>query len=74
MESTMLQIAVSAIEVEQLHVLLGGRAILEDLSLCITAGEFITVLGPNGAGKSTLFKVLQGAVMRRQIQQVPSHP
>jgi zinc/manganese transport system ATP-binding protein len=60
MESTMLQTAVSAIEVEQLHVLLGGRAILEDLSLCIAEGEFITVLGPNGAGKSTLFKVLLG--------------
>jgi len=56
----MLQRPISVIGVEHLHVLLGGRAILEDFSLCIAEGEFITVLGPNGAGKSTLFKTLLG--------------
>ena len=70
----MLQTAVSAMKVEQFYILPRGRAILEDLSLCIAEGECITALGPSGAGKSTLFKVLQGAVVRRQIQSVPSHP
>jgi zinc/manganese transport system ATP-binding protein len=46
--------------IEHLHLLLGGRAILEDLSLVINPGEFITILGPNGAGKTTLLKLLLG--------------
>ena len=35
---------------------------LQDLSLFVDAGEFITVIGSNGAGKSTLFNVISGAV------------
>ncbi len=60
MESETLQTPVPVIDIKQVHVRLGGRTILEDISLCIAEGEFITVLGPNGAGKSTLFKVLLG--------------
>ena len=35
---------------------------LQDLSLFVEDGEFITVIGSNGAGKSTLFNVISGAV------------
>ena len=35
---------------------------LQDLSLFVEEGEFITVIGSNGAGKSTLFNVISGAV------------
>ncbi len=35
---------------------------LQDLSLFVDEGEFITVIGSNGAGKSTLFNVISGAV------------
>ena len=35
---------------------------LQDLSLAVGAGEFVTVIGSNGAGKSTLFNVISGAV------------
>jgi putative ABC transport system ATP-binding protein len=35
---------------------------LNDLSLQVDEGEFITVIGPNGAGKSTLFNVIAGTV------------
>jgi putative ABC transport system ATP-binding protein len=35
---------------------------LNDLSLQVNEGEFITVIGPNGAGKSTLFNVIAGTV------------
>ncbi|HEU5227378.1 MAG TPA: ATP-binding cassette domain-containing protein, partial [Ktedonobacteraceae bacterium] len=45
---------------EHISVQLGGRAILEDISLTINAGEFVVILGPNGAGKSTLLKLLLG--------------
>ena len=38
----------------------GGRAILRDASLTLTAGELMLVVGPNGAGKSTLMSALAG--------------
>ena len=39
-----------------------GRAILEDASIEIRAGEIHALVGPNGAGKTTLFGVLAGDV------------
>jgi zinc/manganese transport system ATP-binding protein len=48
------------IELEHVRVQFGKRILLEDLSLNVAQGEFITVLGPNGAGKSTMFKMLLG--------------
>src|SRR5690625_234508 len=35
---------------------------LEDLSLTIPSGEFVTVIGSNGAGKSTLLNAISGEV------------
>ena len=39
-----------------------GRAILDDASIDIHAGQIHALVGPNGAGKSTLFGVLAGDV------------
>lgn len=36
---------------------------IEDLSLTINDGDFITVIGGNGAGKSTLLNLISGALM-----------
>src|SRR6266436_5648664 len=45
---------------EDIHIRLGGRPILEGISVAIRPGEILGVVGPNGAGKTTLFEVLSG--------------
>ena len=34
--------------------------IVEDVSLEVTRGEFVTLIGPNGAGKTSLFNLISG--------------
>src|SRR6266568_217082 len=48
------------LEVENLHVEIEGRKILDGLSLAVNAGEVHAIMGPNGSGKSTLANVLAG--------------
>ena len=38
------------------------KTILDDVSLTLHDGDFVTVLGSNGAGKSTLFNVIAGSL------------
>lgn len=37
-----------------------GTTVLEDISLTVGRGEFVTFLGPSGCGKSTLLKLVSG--------------
>jgi iron complex transport system ATP-binding protein len=41
-------------------VRLGGRTIVDRVSLSLHANEFVALVGPNGAGKTTLIKALAG--------------
>jgi ATP-binding cassette subfamily B protein len=49
-----------AVEMENIHLTLGGHQILEDINLEIEPGEHIAVVGPSGAGKSSLVGLLLG--------------
>lgn len=50
----------SALSVDRLTVTLGGRRVLDRLSLSAARGELTAVLGPNGAGKTTLIRCCTG--------------
>lgn len=38
-----------------------GRVILNDISLRIRKGEFVTIVGPTGCGKSTMLRIVLGS-------------
>ena len=50
------------IEVRGLTVEIGGRRLLSDVDLRVSAGEAVALSGPNGAGKTTLLRCLLGLV------------
>ncbi len=48
------------LELRDLRVDIGGRTLIQNLSLFLTEGERIGIVGPNGSGKTTLLKTLLG--------------
>ena len=50
------------LKISGLRVAYGGLHALEDVSLEVAEGEFVTIVGPNGAGKTTLMRAISGAV------------
>jgi iron complex transport system ATP-binding protein len=49
-----------ALSLESVSVRLGGRAIVQAVTLSLQAGRLVALLGPNGAGKTTLLKAMAG--------------
>lgn len=50
----------SELEARGLRYVVGGRTILDDVSLTVAAGERIAVIGPSGSGKTSLLALLAG--------------
>ena len=49
-----------AVELDRCSFGYGGRAILDDINLKISAGHFACVIGSSGSGKSTLLSLVSG--------------
>jgi Fe-S cluster assembly ATP-binding protein len=48
------------LEIANLHATVGGKPILNGITLDVPAGEVHAIMGPNGSGKSTLAYALSG--------------
>jgi branched-chain amino acid transport system ATP-binding protein len=59
-ESSFRDAAVPFLEVKDVSVHYGKAQALENISLHVHAGEFVSVVGLNGAGKTTLFNAISG--------------
>ena len=53
---------------QDIDLTLGGRQILQGVSLEASRGQVLGVIGPNGAGKTSLFEVLSGRIRHQRGQ------
>ena len=52
----------SILEIQNLQVHYGKIQAVQDVSLKIEKGDFVTIIGANGAGKTTLLKTISGVL------------
>ncbi|NDV66825.1 polyamine ABC transporter ATP-binding protein [Bacteroides sp. 224] len=70
------------IEVNNISKFFGDKTALDNITLRIKKGEFLTLLGPSGCGKTTLLRLISGfqvpsqgeiKINGKEITQVPPH-
>ncbi len=52
--------ATEAVRLERVSFAYGGQCVVNDVSLTIPTGAFVTILGPSGCGKTTLLRLIGG--------------
>ncbi|MDR3448523.1 MAG: ABC-F family ATP-binding cassette domain-containing protein, partial [Alphaproteobacteria bacterium] len=50
------------LSIQNLTYRVGGRTLLDNVSVNIPSGRRVGLVGPNGAGKTTLFKIISGEI------------
>jgi NitT/TauT family transport system ATP-binding protein len=63
LDATIVTRAEPLIEIEDLAIRFDSLVVIENLSLAVQRGEFVSLLGPSGCGKSTLLKAIARLVM-----------
>lgn len=70
------------IEIDHVSKWFGDKQVLDDVSLFVKKGEFVTILGPSGCGKTTLLRLIAGfnqvsegsiKMDGQDITQIPPH-
>ena len=62
----------SKIVLEHIKKSFDGLTVLEDISLHVNEGEFVSIVGPSGSGKSTLLNLMTGLI-RADSGNIESH-
>src|ERR1700761_4081286 len=64
----------AAISLDHVTKSYGSHLAIDDVSLDIGAGRFVTLLGPSGSGKTTLLMMIAGFVRPTQGRLFPGEP
>jgi spermidine/putrescine transport system ATP-binding protein len=73
---------VGSVELRSLTKIYGSTAAVDDLSLDVQPGEFLSLLGPSGCGKTTTLRMIGGfefpddgsiAINGRNVENLPPH-